>query len=361
MPNTIKVIDVLRQLKADLIGKDSYRGVTLTYSWLANQFGHFSLGFYPTLILYHIFTYRFSIHNPALWSAVATSAIWLTFETYNFLGPLLSKKRSKSKILFVSSRDRYIFQPAWGNVAFDTITDLGFFWVGASAASLFIHLASPVTYALIALLLLLCYPIHYWFVTKMYLQYAMLPIQFRLSQWQGTISDPEKKIVLDFLPTKGQQMGHHLLIFGGRRSKKSQLSVGIGTEYSIYRRCCSYYTGMKLYNLFSLTDDEIIVLQDYKLWTWRGASLLIVDDINPGGPIAENFISPDQFRKLIDVPGNDDLTLRNKTALIKKNVIWVMGNETENGLPDEWKEMLVSLGIPENKIYKINLNFTAPI
>ena len=27
---------ILQQLKADLIGQDSYRGVTLTYAWLAN-------------------------------------------------------------------------------------------------------------------------------------------------------------------------------------------------------------------------------------------------------------------------------------------------------------------------------------
>ena len=31
--------DIFSQLKADLIGKDSYRGVTLSYSWLANQLG----------------------------------------------------------------------------------------------------------------------------------------------------------------------------------------------------------------------------------------------------------------------------------------------------------------------------------
>ena len=42
---------IINQLKLDLIGKDSHRGVTLTYSWLANQFGHFSLGFIPTYLL----------------------------------------------------------------------------------------------------------------------------------------------------------------------------------------------------------------------------------------------------------------------------------------------------------------------
>ncbi len=39
MKRDISLKDVLHQLKKDFIGKDSYRGVTLTYSWLANQFG----------------------------------------------------------------------------------------------------------------------------------------------------------------------------------------------------------------------------------------------------------------------------------------------------------------------------------
>lgn len=54
MDNVISLKHVLQQLKADLIGKDSYRGVTLTYSWLPNQFGHISLGFIPTVILFII-------------------------------------------------------------------------------------------------------------------------------------------------------------------------------------------------------------------------------------------------------------------------------------------------------------------
>ncbi len=46
MNKTITGRDIRNQLKADLIGKDSYRGVTLTYTWLANQFGHISSGIY---------------------------------------------------------------------------------------------------------------------------------------------------------------------------------------------------------------------------------------------------------------------------------------------------------------------------
>jgi len=46
--------DILRKLKADLIGKDSYRGIMFTYALLANQLGHFALGFIPTLLAFSV-------------------------------------------------------------------------------------------------------------------------------------------------------------------------------------------------------------------------------------------------------------------------------------------------------------------
>ncbi|MGJ8661577.1 MAG: ATP-binding protein, partial [Bacteroidota bacterium] len=83
----IKLKDVLKQLKADAIGKDSHRGVTLTYSWLANQFGHFSLGFIPTILISPFILKYFNFENSALTSAYIVSLFWLLFESYNFLGP----------------------------------------------------------------------------------------------------------------------------------------------------------------------------------------------------------------------------------------------------------------------------------
>ena len=104
MPRPITLANFFAQLKADLIGKDSYRGVTLTYSWLANQFGHFSLGFIPTLLLYLCFLKCYGADYAVRWAPVIVAAAWILFETYNFLGPLLSKKQSKSKLVFVPEK-----------------------------------------------------------------------------------------------------------------------------------------------------------------------------------------------------------------------------------------------------------------
>jgi hypothetical protein len=354
----IKREHIFRQLKADLIGKDSYRGVTLTYSWLANQFGHFSLGYVPSLIVYVILKKCTSISNPSFWAALIISILWLLFELYNFLAPLLSNKQSQSKVLFVSSGKKYIFQPAWGNIAFDTITDLCFFWIGAFSASLFLNSTFMIMAILIAFLLIVIYPATYWFITKMYLQYARYPVQFRLSQWHGDISEDDKNVVLDFIGKSDFNGGKHLLIFGGRRSGKSLLSVGIGTELSIRKHSCSYYTGMKIYNLFSLTDEEIRKAEDCEMWSWRTASLLILDDINPGSPIPQNFISPAELLTIIKTPVQGNMSIQNENELINKNVIWIMGNEGINGnYPENWKKMLLDLGVPEDKIYSVFLGF----
>jgi hypothetical protein len=97
MNKTITGRDIRNQLKADLIGKDSYRGVTLTYTWLANQFGHISLGFIPTFILYLILSKNYDDEAASLWAAVLISAAWFIFETFNFLGPLLLSRPLKKK------------------------------------------------------------------------------------------------------------------------------------------------------------------------------------------------------------------------------------------------------------------------
>ena len=75
------------QLKADLIGKDSHRGITLTYAWLANQFGHFGIGYILTVIIY--FGFKSYFEKPILTAPLIVVGVVIAFELYNFLGPLL--------------------------------------------------------------------------------------------------------------------------------------------------------------------------------------------------------------------------------------------------------------------------------
>src|SRR5687767_14493009 len=100
--------EILRQLKADLIGKDSYRGVTLTYSWLANQVGHFALGFIPTIVLYFYLVKYTTMHKPIYIAPIIVSAFWFLFELWNVLGPLVIKRKSTSSLMYMP-KGKYVF------------------------------------------------------------------------------------------------------------------------------------------------------------------------------------------------------------------------------------------------------------
>ena len=108
----LSIRQIWSTIHADLIGKDSHRGITLTYGWLANQMGHYALGFIPTTILY------FFGWSPWL-SFLVVAIFWLVFEIYNALSPLYKPEY----------RGNGTFRPAWGNLTFDTFTDLCFFWL----------------------------------------------------------------------------------------------------------------------------------------------------------------------------------------------------------------------------------------
>ncbi|MDB4835172.1 hypothetical protein OAH12_01160 [Cyclobacteriaceae bacterium] len=196
----ITVRQIFKQLEADLIGKDSHRGVTLTYSWLANQFGHISLGFIPVILFQKSVLNLTKTSNSSLLTAALVASFWLLFETYNLLGPLIFSKK------------KHVFKPRWGNLVFDTSTDLLFFWFGAFSAALFLSFTFVNLIIVSILTLLLLYPSSFWFLTKMYQFYALYPFQFRLSQWSFRIGTEDKETIKVFLTEKAN--AHHLLIYG---------------------------------------------------------------------------------------------------------------------------------------------------
>jgi hypothetical protein len=338
---------VMAQLRADLIGKDSYRGVTLTYSWLANQFGHFSLGFIPTVLIFHFLITRTTVTHPELWASLGVWGAWVLFETYNFLGPLLLKVGTKRKAL---SKGDYTFTPAWKNIAFDTLTDLAYFGMGALSASLICQFHPEMLIGAAVLLIVVAYPAYYWYTTKMYLQNAEYPFQLRLSQWNQNIREEDKQSVLRFLDNEEQ--GRHMLLFGTRGSGKTMLSIGIATEASIKSGCCSYITAVKLLSLFFENTDTPQNLN--KLWSWRNCNLLVIDDINPGKPVKGDIITTNLFYELLN---NVDCGPDNLKHIKEKNIIWVMGSDDPTSLLEQkWVALLEQIGIERSNIVTINLD-----
>jgi hypothetical protein len=345
--NNISFKRVIQQLKADLIGKDSHRGVTLTYAWLANQFGHISLGFIPAFLLYYF------INILALKAALYVSLFWFLFELYNFLGPLLSKRESNSGVLFVPKDNEYIFKPKWLNVAFDTFTDICFFILGSFLFAFCVEKfnTSIIIIVLGVLFVYLVFATRYWYVTKMYQFYARFPFQFRLSQWDFTINIDDKLKVDQFLNLK--KGGNHLLIFGSLSTGKTSLGVGMLNELSIKNNSCLYVSAIKMFNYFFKDVDD--VLEAHEIWDWKTADFLLIDDICPSKPIQDELVSPKQVLSFIDTL--KPINRKNREIIKNKNIIWILGSEQSflENEKNKWEGLLLDIGIDKNKISIINL------
>lgn len=346
----IKRKNVANQLKEDLIGKDSYRGITLTYAWLANQFGHIALGFIPAFFLYDNLKSIKTYENP-FFSSLIVFVFWFFFELYNFLGPLLTNKLSLTRIFFIPKKEGYVFKPRWLNIAYDTLTDVCFFGIGAFIFSFYINgLKDNLSlFILLFLMMYLIFASRYWFLTKMYQHHANYPFQFRLSQWEFDICKENKRKIVNFI--KSETNGNHLLIYGSQYSGKTSLGVGILNELSIKHKVCLYTSAMKLYTYFFIEDS--ILFKPKKIWTWKDTDYLMIDDINPGSPIKEDFVDSKKFIKFLDPTEKGVVNEFSSKTLVTKNIIWILGNYDKK--LSRWENMLIEIGVAQDKLSIINL------
>lgn len=333
MKRRISFKDVLSVLHADLIGKDSHRGITLTYGWMANQLGHFALGFIPTCVL------TFALDFDPFTAFTYIGLFWLLFEIYNALSPLYKKEY----------KGNGSFKPQWGNLTFDTLTDLFFFWFGGYCFFLFSGMSNERLLILVLSIIVLFICIRYWFLTKLYQQNAFLPYQFRLSQWDGEISVENIQKVKWFL--KNGHRPHHFLVYGSNGSGKTRLTVGMANELAIRHLKSTYTTMSKWCSLIQESEEEL-KRSKRALWTWNESHFLLIDDINPGIPDEANRMKSTDLAAFV----HSKYVERNIHSLKNMSVAWVIGKNASNDNVENWKNTLIQFGIPMDQIHLIDLD-----
>ncbi len=335
------------QLREDIIGKDAFRGTTLTYAFLANQFGHFSLGFIPTIIPYLLAErYNWGIKD-SVWIMFIVGLFWFFFEMVNYYTSVFKDPRYPFLHFKIK---KFPFVPSWGNLISDLVTDIGFFWVGSIAAAAFFVLNMFGLLLTIAFLGFLIPLALYWFTTRMYLQNAGYPHQYRLSQWELKVYDRVKWGVHNF--RNAEFSGTHLFIFGSDTDVNSMLAVAIATEFSFQHKKCSYLNAMQLCDYFEKEAPNQSFFKPLPSWNWKTAEFIVVDDVAVTNP-NYNHIDPNEMRKSLN---NENFKVRNCNILLEKKMIWVFGqDDIHQSKFNEWKNLLQQIGVKEKNIIAIDV------
>jgi hypothetical protein len=293
--NNIPLKIIRQQLKQDLIGKDAFRGVTLSYTWLANQFGHIGLGFIPASIWY-VWVNKGERTSSGLWGPAAVIlAIWIVFEFKNYMVSISVRK--KDSIIKKKARKDF-YDPRKWHFRSDLFTDLCFFGLGSFSAGMLFTLNVYTIMGCIFFMTAILYEAKYWYLSKIFLQRALYPFQFRLSQWTRDMSDINKEAINRFM--EAPYSGTHLLVLGEDDDEKIHACVGIGSEVSYQLKKCRYLTAMKAFECFYRYEAEDSPTSHQVCWNWEEAELLIIDDINPSHAGIREVITREEFLQKIN-------------------------------------------------------------
>jgi len=342
--NTMQLKTILRQLKSDIFRKDAQQGVTLTYAWMANQFGHFSLGFITAVGLYFIFNSVTADYT--LYGALISGGFWFVYEAI-----LFSRTLHKWKIHETSP-----FAVNYGFLFADLATDLVFFWTGSFLFYAAYHIHMPIVpIGTSVLVIVTLFAFVKWMSIRIHQQQAHLPFAMNLAQWKGSLSQQQVEEIVHFAREK--EGPHHMLLFGPRKSAKNNLAVSIANEL-VSRKKRLYYVSIN--EFFRMLYENAESLSEYKggdnLWNWRQCNALIIDHINPGDPVPNDLVNAELAYSYITNPEFGDT---NRTVLVKQKVVWVVGDldagKRADKVKGEWMAMLERLGLEKEEVLVVEM------
>lgn len=272
---TFSIKEMLTQIKEDLWCKEVATGYTVTYTWMANQLGHFAIGFAPTIILSSIAVAIFGA-TPLIALVALLPALFMIYKEQGDIS--VEKKRSDTTPGIFPLNISDIKKNAW--------TSNLFTFVGACVAgSVSLTSLIPVVGSLLPLIVLLAltvpclFVMRYWLTKKKCFQQAGLPFTYRLSYFsenkvKNTLEECQKTIN-DFMDGNIDS----LIISGPAKSGKTTLGVSIGTELSFRQ------TKVRYIELFDLLESINFVKTPpvhfaYVLWDLADVDVIIIDDVD---------------------------------------------------------------------------------
>lgn len=340
---------LLQQAWSDWGGKEVQTGYTLTYVWMANQLGHFTIGFGLTLMLTWIGQLLIG------WLSCACTQegfVRITAQALSLPGDIRPMQAlcgwtgglAVGQVLFWAGKEyrdiRVVRHDAQGNLFALNQRDL---FLDAGTAILFIAFGVAVAYAsfwswqwavivfMVALALALM-PAHYWMSRKYCFQRACLPFLFRLSDITGRIACPQNNAVGQVQAfVAGQGCCRHLLVFGERGTGRTTLAVAMLTEHCFQVRRARYASWAK----FLETADSIDQVGQHNgqtVWAWQDCDIIALDDVMVVPPGTSPLLA--DFER-----GLNALPPAARQMLNQRRTVWVLG-ATELADAPQWAQAL---------------------
>jgi hypothetical protein len=347
---------LVAQAKADLWAKEVQTGYTVTYAWMANQLGHFALGFIPVYFLIWLALASTLVdwiksqfgEDSLLWAQFIIPVLWLAWFVYKELGDI--------KDAIKDAKAANVFPMDISDVRRDAATAVYFFAAGIAVASA--DLAAgwheenhhwywlPVGIFLLQFLIGLV-PAYYWLSRKKCFQQADLPYIFRLANFPPKIEEPVAQqavpAILGFASLNGPW--RHLIICGPLESGKTTLASAIGTEHTFRKGKVRYLAALDFLQFADLESDPASS-PGRPLWPWKESNILILDDLDPG------LKDGDVVRKEEIV--SHLLKLKSLDGLRALRTVWLVSDDTRF-----WQEKLARvLNARNDEIGVVHLTHT---
>lgn len=338
-PKRLGICTIWRVAQHDLFGtKDVQDSPTLSYIWLADQFGHIGIGFMGTLAVMQL------LGLVAEWPLLCRAAIAAGAATLFILLKEWRDFRVESRQSQPGKAPRpepFVFNA--GEVFHNCVCACFFVISGALIALAGVYRIWAGVAAFLALGAIAAVVAYWWLQRKVAFQQADLPFLYRLAKFPPNFADPRAEDILHNLIC-GSPQYRHIVIGGPLNSGKTSLAVGLGTEAAFRLQIARFTTVVKL----SQTGAALVAgkpaagprpdttFDDGRvLWPLDDVDVLFVDDLD-GGLVGPDAIEPEKIRAaLLAAPGR---AFFDKYAM--RRSVWVAG--IEDRIP-VWRQVVADL------------------